>query len=379
MTVDVVARAGAGLPRRGAGAAPRRPQARAAGGARLRRAGRVRRSWRGWRSTRACRRRRPPTRSGPGKPLALVWSLRGAPYVHRRDDLDAVAAALYPMSEQDAGGRLNETGPAVERAGIAAVEQYELAVRGDARGRHEVDGQGRGQHGGDEEAAAGDAPRRAAAAGRATSRTPRCASSFLPAGLELEPDTAPPVLRRRPKAKLPKRSTAPRCAGWCSPTCTLLGPAIAGRRRRLPRRAPGRPRGRLARVGPDRGAGRQGEADVPARRRSEALRVAARAGRGAPARPVRPVPAGARPDRAGAGQGGAQDAVAGARRGRAPSSSTARSPGRGGPRVRRQADRHRRAVRRAARAGVGAGRGRGRTGRRRPRRPDACAVDAPDR
>jgi len=65
---------------------------------------------------------------GPGQPLALVWSLRGAPYVHRRDDLDAVAAALYPMSEQDAGGRLNESGPAVKRAGIPAVEQYATAV-----------------------------------------------------------------------------------------------------------------------------------------------------------------------------------------------------------------------------------------------------------
>src|SRR3569623_1179102 len=42
---------------------------------------------------------------GPGKPLALAWSLRGAPHVPRRRDLDALAAALYPLSEQDAIGR----------------------------------------------------------------------------------------------------------------------------------------------------------------------------------------------------------------------------------------------------------------------------------
>jgi hypothetical protein len=65
---------------------------------------------------------------GPGKPLALVWSLRGAPHVHRRRDLNALAKALYPMSEADAVGRLTETGPSVAKAGISALEQYELAI-----------------------------------------------------------------------------------------------------------------------------------------------------------------------------------------------------------------------------------------------------------
>ncbi len=116
-----LARAGARLPRRGAGPAPQR-RASSTGSPCSTSACRTRRrNSRGWRSTRGCPRRRRRTRFGPGQPLALVWSLRGAPYVHRRDDLDAVAAALYPMSEQDAGGRLNETGPAVKRAGIPAA------------------------------------------------------------------------------------------------------------------------------------------------------------------------------------------------------------------------------------------------------------------
>src|SRR3954452_19215087 len=62
---------------------------------------------------------------GPGKPLAFVWSLRGAPHVHRRRELNALAKALYPMSEADAVSRLNETGPSVAKAGITGLEQYE--------------------------------------------------------------------------------------------------------------------------------------------------------------------------------------------------------------------------------------------------------------
>jgi hypothetical protein len=163
---------------------------------------------------------------GPGKPLALVWSLRGAPYVHRREDLDAVAAALYPMSEQDAGGRINESGPAVQRAGIPALEQFEVALS--AMRSVVTKSMGKG--------AVSTAvtrkippPMRHNCRSCATSHISDSAmrSTFLPAGLELEPDTAPPVMRRRPAARLPKQVDRAALRRLVLAYLTLLGPASA--------------------------------------------------------------------------------------------------------------------------------------------------------
>jgi hypothetical protein len=166
----------------------------------------------------------PPGGYGPGERLALVWSLRGAPHVHRRGDLDALAAALYPLSEADAAGRLNETGPSVARAGIPALEQFGTAVR--------------------ELRAVVTAPTAKGAASTAVSRrippamrrncracraehisdsAMRVAS--LAAGLELQPGTAPPVLARRPAARLPKRADLAALRRQIVAYLSLLGPA----------------------------------------------------------------------------------------------------------------------------------------------------------
>jgi hypothetical protein len=165
-----------------------------------------------------------PDAFGPGQPLALVWSLRGAPYVHRRDDLDAVAAALYPMSEQDAGGRLNESGPAVKRAGIPAVEQYESAVS--AMRSVVTKSMGKGAV---STAVTRKVPppmrRNCRSCGTAHISDSAMRSAFLSAGLELEPDTSPPVLRRRPKAKLPERVDRAALRRLVLAYLTLLGPA----------------------------------------------------------------------------------------------------------------------------------------------------------
>jgi hypothetical protein len=164
---------------------------------------------------------------GPGHRLALVWSLRGAPHVHRRADLNALAGALYPLSEQDAGGRLNETGPSLARTGMSAMDQYETAV-----------------------AAMRDVVRQPMAKGAAstavTKQIPKTLhracrscktshisdsamrSSFLAAGLELQPDTAPPVLLRRPGARLPEKPAVAALRKLVLGYLTLLGPATSG-------------------------------------------------------------------------------------------------------------------------------------------------------
>jgi hypothetical protein len=168
----------------------------------------------------------PPTatRVGPGKPIALTWSLRGAPHLHRRRDLDALAGAMWPLSEQDAAGRLNETGPSVARAGIGALDQWLAAL--DAMRTVVAKPTGKG-----------------AASTAVTRRVPKpmrrwcraCQAEHisdsamrtvaLAAGLELEPDTNPPVLLPRPKAK---RVTGPDLRALrrlVLAYLTLLGPA----------------------------------------------------------------------------------------------------------------------------------------------------------
>jgi hypothetical protein len=171
----------------------------------------------------------PVPRDGIGlkEPLALVWSLRGAPHVHRRADLDALAGALYPLSEADATGRLNETGPSVARAGIAALEQFDLAVDGMRAVVRTPTGKG-------------------AASAAVTKRIPgvmgrNCRAchavhisdsamrpAALAAGLELEPGTAPPVLHRRTGSKVAKQVDVLALKRLIKSYLTLVGPATPG-------------------------------------------------------------------------------------------------------------------------------------------------------
>jgi hypothetical protein len=169
----------------------------------------------------------PPGGIGPGEPLALVWSLRGAPYVHRRTELDALAGALYPLSEADATGRLNETGPSVARAGIPALEQYDEAVRAMRAVVTKPMGKG-------------------AVSTAVTRRIPEvmgrnCRSckaihisdsamrpASLAAGLELQPGTAPPVLQRRTGSRVAERVDARALKRLILGYLALLGPATQG-------------------------------------------------------------------------------------------------------------------------------------------------------
>lgn len=161
---------------------------------------------------------------GPGQPLALVWSLRGAPHIHRRADLDWLAGALYPLSEADATRRLNETGPSISRAGIAALEQYAIAVR-------EMKAVVRSPMG------------KGAVSSAVTQRIPEVMwrdcrpcrarhisdsamrSATLAASLEFEPGTSPPVLVPRSRSRVPKAVDVAALQRLIAAYLTLLGPA----------------------------------------------------------------------------------------------------------------------------------------------------------
>jgi len=164
---------------------------------------------------------------GPGHRLALAWTLRGAPHVHRRRDLDLVARALWPLSEQDAAGRLNETGPSVRRAGIPAIEQFAIAV--DAMREVVTKPTAKG-------AASTAATKRIPKAMRRDCRackTPHISDSAMRsaapmAGLEIEPGTAPPVLLPRKDAQLPDGPDLKAVRTLAIAYLTYLGPCTVG-------------------------------------------------------------------------------------------------------------------------------------------------------
>ncbi|MGH8892742.1 MAG: DNA glycosylase AlkZ-like family protein [Actinomycetes bacterium] len=64
--------------------------------------------------------------------LGLVWTLRGAPHLYRRADLPAVAAAVEPFSDADAGKRIFDASKPLKAAGIgnvAALDAVAEAMR----------------------------------------------------------------------------------------------------------------------------------------------------------------------------------------------------------------------------------------------------------
>jgi hypothetical protein len=164
---------------------------------------------------------------GPGHQLALAWTLRGAPHVHSRRDLDLVARALWPLSEADATGRLNESGPSVKRAGIPALEQFTRAV--DAMRAVVTEPTAKG-------AASTAVTKKLPAPMRHDCRackTKHVSDSAMrsaapAAGLEIEPGTAPPVLVPRAGATLPDGPDPSAVAALARGYLTYLGPADVG-------------------------------------------------------------------------------------------------------------------------------------------------------
>jgi hypothetical protein len=130
--------------------------------------------------------------------LALAWTVRGAPHAYRRRDLPAVQRAVRPYSDADAGKRIYDAAKPLRAADLRPLDALSRA----ARTMHEVV----------------DAPLgKGSVSTRMTQELPEpylrwCRScgathmwempfrlAALHGGLELEPGTSPPVLRRAPR------------------------------------------------------------------------------------------------------------------------------------------------------------------------------------
>jgi hypothetical protein len=60
--------------------------------------------------------------------LTVAWSLRGAPHVHRLDDLAALAGALWPHDDADAAARLAWNASRVRESGVLPLEAVRLTA-----------------------------------------------------------------------------------------------------------------------------------------------------------------------------------------------------------------------------------------------------------
>jgi Winged helix DNA-binding domain len=141
----------------------------------------------------------------PSDELVLAWTLRGAPHLYRRREVAAVAAATAPWSEADAAKRIFDAARPLKAAGIPVLEALDV-IAGEMR-----------------DIAAEPVPkgemstqltRRLEAPYLRDCRPCRTVHAYeqpfrlsaLRAGLELEPGTSPPVLRRIPRWRGPDAS-----------------------------------------------------------------------------------------------------------------------------------------------------------------------------
>lgn len=154
--------------------------------------------------------------------LALVWTLRGAPHVHRRRDLDRLAAALWPLSDADALNRLLASAP-LRKAGIDGLDAFTTALAG--LRKIVTASMDKGAASTALTKATPDGMHRYCRACQATHvyelilRFPT-----LAAGIELEPGTSPPVLAPRAKATVPDGVDVPALQDLVRAYLRLLGP-----------------------------------------------------------------------------------------------------------------------------------------------------------
>jgi hypothetical protein len=155
--------------------------------------------------------------------LVLAWTLRGAPHAYRRAEAAQVAAAVAPWSEADAAKRIFAASRPLMKAGIPvldalahiAAEMREVATEPVVKG--EMSGALTERL--DEPYLRWCNPCQATHAYEQPFRL-----SALQAGLELEPGTSPPVLRRIPRWRGPAKST-PEHLDPVRAALRLLGPS----------------------------------------------------------------------------------------------------------------------------------------------------------
>ncbi|MDR7276191.1 DNA glycosylase AlkZ-like family protein [Catenuloplanes atrovinosus] len=163
------------------------------------------------------------TAAVPDDALSMLWTLRGGPHLYRRADLPAVAAAVAPFSDEDAGKRIYDAAKPLRQAGIGNLEALDVVaghlreivsaptVKGEVSGRL---------------SAVLDPPhlRACKPCGVTHAWEMPFRLAAVRAGLELEPGTSPPVLRRIPGFTGPAASVPPRF-DVIRAYLRLLGPA----------------------------------------------------------------------------------------------------------------------------------------------------------
>ncbi|WP_205475017.1 DNA glycosylase AlkZ-like family protein [Nocardioides sp. SYSU D00038] len=133
----------------------------------------------------------------PADDLVLAWTLRGAPHLYRRAEVAQVAAATSPWSDADAAKRIFDAARPLKAAGIGVLDALdhlaevmrELAAQPVTKGELSAELTRRLEEPYLRHCRACDAV-------HAYEQPFRLAA--LRAGLELEPRTSPPVLRRIP-------------------------------------------------------------------------------------------------------------------------------------------------------------------------------------
>lgn len=141
--------------------------------------------------------------------LALAWTVRGAPHFVRRVDLPDVQESVSPFDDADAAKRSVTAGKALDSAGIGAIEG--MRVLASAMRAAVPRATSRVSKGELSSAVTSEVPKALLVECRPCGATHPHEQLFrlcaLHAGLELEPGTNPPTLRRIPN--WPRRAAGP--------------------------------------------------------------------------------------------------------------------------------------------------------------------------